>query len=72
MDDTPNKQGTITQYVELYLTIHKRKRKQQLVTGLGRQQIILGYPWLKEMNPLIDWEKGTWNGGNGKTRPLKG
>ena len=37
VDGTPNKQGTITQYVELYLTIHKQKRKQRLlVTGLGR------------------------------------
>ena len=60
VDSTPNKQGMITQYVKLYLTIHKWKRKQQLlVTGLGRQQIILEYLWLKEMNPLIDWEKGT-------------
>ena len=27
--------------------------------GLGNQQIILGFTWLKEMNPLIDWQKGT-------------
>ena len=60
VDGTPNKQGTITQYVELNLTIHKRQRKHRLyVTGLGNQQLILGYPWLKEMNPLIDWKKGT-------------
>ena len=72
VDGTPNKQGTITQYVELYLTIHKRKRKQRLlVTGLGRQQIILGYPWLKEMNPLIDWEKGTLEWRKWKNLALK-
>ena len=60
VDGTPNKLGTITQYVDLYLTIHERKRKHRLfVTGLRNQQIILGFPWLKEMNPLIDWEKGT-------------
>ena len=60
VDGTPNKLGTITQYVDLYLTIHERKRKHRLfVTGLGNQQIILGFPWLKEMNLLIDWEKGT-------------
>ena len=60
VDGTPNKRGTITQYVDLDLTIHKRKRKHRLlVTSLGRQKIILGYPWLKEMNPLIDWRKGT-------------
>ena len=60
VDGTPNKRGTITQYVELELEIHKRKNKHKfLVTGLGSQQIILGFPWLKEMNPLIDWQKGT-------------
>src|ERR1700728_3731798 len=72
VDGTPNKQGTITQYVELYLTIHERKRKQRLlVTGLGRQRIILGYPWLKEMNPLIDWEKGTLEWRKWKNSALK-
>ena len=60
VDGTLNKRGTITQYVELELEIHKRKRKHRLlVTGLGNQQIILGFTWLKEMNPLIDWKKGT-------------
>ena len=58
VDGTLNKRGTITQYVELELEIHERKRKHRLlVTGLGKQQIILGYTWLKEMNPLIDWQK---------------
>ena len=46
--------------MELELEIHERKRKHRLlVTGLGKQQIILGYTRLKEMNPLIDWQKGT-------------
>jgi predicted aspartyl protease len=54
-----NKQGTITQYVELELEIHKRKSKHKfLITGLGNQQMILGFTWLKEMNLLIDWQKG--------------
>ena len=48
VDGTPNKKGTITQYVELEFEIHKRKRKHWLlVTGLGNQQIILGFTWLK-------------------------
>jgi hypothetical protein len=60
VDGTPNKQGTITQYVDIYLTIHERKKKHRFfVTGLGNQQLILGYPWLKEENPLINWDKGT-------------
>ena len=60
VDGTLNKQGTITQYVELELEIHEQKQKHRLLlTGLGNQQIILGLTWLKEMNPLIDWQKGT-------------
>jgi hypothetical protein len=60
VDGTPNKEGTITQYVNLDLEIHGIKKNHRLyVTGLGNQQMILGYDWLKEMNPLIDWKKGT-------------
>ena len=28
------------------------------VSGLGKQSLILGYNWLKDHNPKIDWEKG--------------
>ena len=60
VDRTPNKKGTITQYIELEFEIHKQKRKHRLlVKGLGNQQTILGFTWLKEMNPIIDWKKGT-------------
>ena len=30
-----------------------------LVTGLGKLKIILGFPWLNEQNPVIDWKLGT-------------
>ena len=60
MDGTPNKQGTIQYYVNLNIEIHGRKWKEQfLVTGLGKHRIILGLPWLRKTNPVIDWEKGT-------------
>ncbi|KAF9522307.1 hypothetical protein CPB83DRAFT_777263, partial [Crepidotus variabilis] len=29
------------------------------VTGLGKQKVILGFPWLTDQNPDIDWRKGT-------------
>ena len=29
-----------------------------MVTGLGKQQIILGFPWLREQNPDINWQTG--------------
>ena len=31
-----------------------------LVTGLGSQRIILGFPWLNEHNPDIDWKTGVF------------
>lgn len=60
VDGTQNKRGTIKTYVELNIEIHRRHRKERLmVTGLGKQKIILGYTWLRETNPIIDWKKGT-------------
>ncbi|KIK49771.1 hypothetical protein GYMLUDRAFT_108140, partial [Collybiopsis luxurians FD-317 M1] len=29
-----------------------------LVTNLGGEDIILGLPWLRKINPEVDWEKG--------------
>ena len=40
-----------------------------LVTGLGSQKIILGFPWLNEHNPDIDWKTGTFKWRT--FRPLK-
>ena len=60
VDGTLNKQGTITHSVTLNIEIHGKTCKEQfLVTGLGKQRIILGFPWLEKMIPIIDWAKGT-------------
>ena len=60
VDGTPNKRGTIRRYVDLNIEIHGKTCKERLlVTGLGRQKIILGFPWLRKTNPIIDWQKGT-------------
>ena len=67
VDETPNKQGTIRYYVNLNIGIHGQKWKEQLlVTGLGKHRIILGLPWLRKTNPIIDWERGTleWRNSN--------
>jgi hypothetical protein len=45
VDGTPNKWGTIMKYTWLDLTINRQTRTHNLlVTGLGKQKIILGYP----------------------------
>ena len=36
------------------------------MTGLGKQKVILGFPWLNKHNLIIDWKKGEI-----KWQPLK-
>jgi hypothetical protein len=59
VDGTENKRGTINAYVNLEFSLGERKFKEWFyVTGLGKQRIILGFPWLHKYNPIIDWKKG--------------
>jgi hypothetical protein len=60
VDGTPNKPGTITKYTQLDLTINGQTRTYNLlVTVLGKQKIILGYPWFKHTNLDISWKECT-------------
>ena len=60
VDGTENKQGMIRSYVDLEFTIDRKKMKDRFhVTRLGKQKIILGFPWLHKHNPTIDWKQGT-------------
>ena len=55
IDGTINKAGTIEDKVSLYLRIGDQERKWDfLVTDLGPEDVILGLPWLRHVNPAID------------------
>jgi Reverse transcriptase (RNA-dependent DNA polymerase) len=59
MDGIENQGGIISKSCIL----HVRRGEQQIaqrfyVTNLGQDRVILGYPWLREFNPDIDWEEG--------------
>jgi hypothetical protein len=42
----------------------KKSTKQWFyVTNLGTDCVLLGYPWLREFNPQINWTKGVVKGG---------
>ena len=70
VDGTLNKTGRITSYVDLMVKIDGRTMDiRLLVTGLGNQKIILGFPWLNECNPDINWKTGEFKWRN--FRPLK-
>jgi hypothetical protein len=59
VEKTENKRGTINAYVNLEFKLGDWKFNECFyVTGLGKQRIILGFPWLHKYNPIIDWKKG--------------
>ena len=61
VDRTLNKKGTIKHYINLELEVFGQTQLiQLLITGLGKQKILLGFPWLQKNNPLINWQTGTF------------
>ena len=58
VDKTENKSGRITHYIDLEITRGTQIWVQQFyVTNLGTDRFILGFPWLYEFNPKIDWRQ---------------
>ena len=48
---TKNKKETIKSYVDLEFRIeHKKFKERFYMTGLGKQKIILGFPWLHKLD----------------------
>ena len=56
VDGTTNSKGNIIWETNIDLLFPKHRENIKLmVLNLGRKQIILGMPWLKKWNPVIDW-----------------
>src|SRR5277367_6507527 len=71
VDGTENKRGTIKSYVDLQFKIGDKDFTERFfLTGLGNQTVILGFPWLKKHNPLVDWQTGQidWRNEEKKTQ----
>jgi len=59
VDGSPNEAGQISKVVDVVLRYKTHSERILLaISGLGKQSLILGYDWLKDHNPRIDWEKG--------------
>ena len=59
VDDTQNKAGSVTRYVDLSVTTNQNERQMRfLVSDIGRENLILGYPWLAAFEPRFKWEEG--------------
>ena len=67
VDGTENKKGMIKNYVDLQFSINRKDLQEWFyVTGLGKQKVILGLPWLRKHNLEINWQTGklewqTWS-----------
>jgi len=59
VDRTLNEAGSITEVVDLILRYRNHSERTLFaVTGLGKQKLNLGHPWLRKHNPEIDWVTG--------------
>jgi len=58
IDGSFNKAGQILEVVDivLYYWIHL-EQMLLAISSLGKQKLILGYTWLKDHNPKVNWEK---------------
>ena len=59
VDGTQNKAELIEHCIHLFVKQGNKQTKFPFfVTNLGKDFIILGYPWLEEFNLTIDWGQG--------------
>ena len=59
VNGSPNEAEQIMEVVDIVLHYKTHSERMLLaVSGLGKQSLILGYDWLKDHNPKIDWKKG--------------
>jgi hypothetical protein len=57
VNSTANEAGMITKITNMALLYNNHLEHTQLVvTHLGKQSMILGYNWLCNHNPEIDWQ----------------
>jgi len=59
VDGSPNEAGQISEVVDVVLRYKTHSERTLLtVSSLRRQNMILGYTWLKDHNPEVNWQTG--------------
>jgi hypothetical protein len=59
IDGTNNRAGMISDYLDLNVQSGSKNTKMRfLVTDLGLEDLILGYPWLAHFEPKFSWREG--------------
>jgi hypothetical protein len=57
IDNTSNKSGMITHFLDLNMqTNGTNKEMRFLVTDIGHEEVLLGYPWLATFEPRFQWK----------------
>ena len=60
VDETPNRNGPIRYITRFPVKIDGNVISTEFfISHLGKENIILGLPWLERVNPIIDWAKKT-------------
>ena len=60
IDNMSNKAGSITHSLELKVTTKNQDKVMRfLVTDIGHEDILLGYPWLATFEPKFKWKSAT-------------
>jgi hypothetical protein len=60
IDNTTNKSGMITHYLDLdVVTKGVHKEMCFIITDIGQEEVLLGYPWLATFEPKFDWRSAT-------------
>jgi hypothetical protein len=56
IDNTTNKSGMITHFLDLNVRANNINKKMRfLVTDIGHEEVLLGYPWLATFEPKFNW-----------------
>ena len=59
----------LTSFLKTAIIIHGRTTQTRLlISRLGKQKVILGFPWLNEQNPNINWKTGNFEWRNSYPR----
>ncbi len=60
IDGTTNMAGVIKEYTDLEVRTGKETKIMRfLITGLGNEHLVLGYPWHVAFEPKFRWGQGT-------------
>jgi len=60
IDNTENQAGSITHFIDLDVQTKGNHRTMRfLVTNIGDEDLVLGYPWLATYEPTISWTHAT-------------